>query len=496
MMSWRAAAGILALGVAATYAASDSLRSELALPGVTSYFPGDAGYANASRAFNLRFTLEPVAVVYPSSVHELSEIVKIGKEHHLRVSARSGGHSYIANGLGGENGNLVVDMSNFKKISVNPSTKTAVIESGNRLGEVAVALNNYGLAMAHGTCPYVGLGGHASYGGFGFTSRMWGLTLDNILSINLVLANGTIAKASPEINPDLFWALRGAGPSFAITTSIEFKAFNAPASVIVFDYNWQLTAAQAATALDTFQKFVAKPGLPAAFGSEIVLTRGHVEGNVTFAMAGGWHADPNLLNATVQPFLDAMPPLNGVSFFQGNWIESVENLGGNLNTSAAPDGTDTFYAKSLMTPEASPMDAAARGAFMNTIATEGFTTNVSWFFQIELYGGPNSAINAVPLDATAFAHRSSLFTIQFYASSFNNQPPYPDAGFTYLDHVVNNITSKSPPGWDFGAYTNYLEDKLPDFKHQYYASHYPRLLALKKELDPTGVFDFPVGIDD
>ncbi|KAF7326616.1 Glucooligosaccharide oxidase [Mycena venus] len=481
----------------ATFSAASELRSELALPGVTSFFPGDPGYANASRPFNLRFTLEPVAVVYPETVHELADIVKISKAHHLRVSARSGGHSYIANGLGGENGTLVIDMAKFTNVTVNPSTKTAVIETGNRLGDVALALNEYGFAMPHGTCPYVGLGGHASYGGYGFTSRMWGLTLDNILAINLVLANGTITKASKDVNPELFWAMRGAGPSFGITTSIEFSVFTAPASVIVFQYNWQLDVASAATALDTFQKFVIEPDLPQEFGAEIVLTRGGIAGNVSFGLTGAWHGDPSLLNGTVAPFLAAMPPLNAVTLTPNDWIGSVEFLAGStLNTSTAPDYTDTFYAKSLMTPQASPMNKAARTAFMNGLAHEGFTSNTSWFFQVELYGGSNSKINSVPTDETAFVHRSSLFTIQFYASSFNNAPPYPDFGFTFLDDLVNGITSNSPKDWDYGAYTNYMEDKLVDYKKRYYGSHFPRLLALKEKLDPTGVFDFPVGIDD
>ncbi|KAF7326967.1 Glucooligosaccharide oxidase [Mycena venus] len=504
----------------ATFSAASELRSELALPGVTSFFPGDPGYANASRPFNLRFTLEPVAVVYPETVHELADIVKIGKAHHLRVSARSGGHSYIANGLGGENGTLVIDMAKFTNVTVNPSTKTAVIETGNRLGDVALALNEYGFAMPHGygmspdsvfiplahlpplarqnmpICALAWADTHHT-AGMAFTSRMWGLTLDNILAINLVLANGTITKASKDVNPELFWAMRGAGPSFGITTSIEFSVFTAPASVIVFQYNWQLDVASAATALDTFQKFVIEPDLPQEFGAEIVLTRGAIAGNVSFGLTGAWHGDPSLLNGTVAPFLAAMPPLNAVTLTPNDWIGSVEFLAGStLNTSTAPDYTDTFYAKSLMTPQASPMNKAARTAFMNGLAHEGFTSNTSWFFQVELYGGSNSKINSVPTDETAFVHRSSLFTIQFYASSFNNAPPYPDFGFTFLDDLVDGITSNSPKDWDYGAYTNYMEDKLVDYKKRYYGSHYPRLLALKEKLDPTGVFDFPVGIDD
>ncbi|KAJ7160913.1 glucooligosaccharide oxidase [Mycena filopes] len=487
---------LLAL-VSATSSVAHDLRSDLTLPGVTSFFPGDPGYANASRAFNLRFTLEPVAVVYPETVHELADIVKIGKANKLRVSARSGGHSYIANGLGGENGTLVIDMARFTNITVDPASRTAVVGSGSRLGDIALALNDYGLAMSHGTCPYVGIGGHSSYGGYGFTSRMWGLTLDNVLSINLVLANGTITTASKDVNSDLFWAMRGAGPSFAITTSIEFSVYPAPASVIIFQYNWQLDVESAATALGTFQKFVLEPDLPPEFGAEIVLTRGAVAGNVSWGLTGAWHGDPSLLNGTVAPFLAAMPPLHGVTFTPGNWIESVSVLAGStLNTSSAPDYTDTFYAKSLMTPQASPMNAAARTSFMRTLAYEGFASNTSWFFQVELYGGANSKINAVDAAATAFAHRTSLFTIQFYASSFNNAPPYPEAGFKFLDDLVDGIVSNSPKDWDYGAYTNYMEDRLVDYKKRYWGKHVPRLVALKKRLDPTGVFDFPVGIDD
>ena len=101
--------------------------------------------------------------------------MKIGAQYNLRVVARSGGHSYIANGLGGKDGLLVVDMSNFKTVSVDPSTHVATIGPGNRVGDVALALNNKGRAMPHGTCPYVGIGGHS--GQFFFT----------LISIQLIL---------------------------------------------------------------------------------------------------------------------------------------------------------------------------------------------------------------------------------------------------------------------------------------------------------------------
>ncbi|PPQ97240.1 hypothetical protein CVT26_000766 [Gymnopilus dilepis] len=452
--------------------------------------PGEPSYVNASRPFNLRFDFKPAAVAFPTTVQEVFDLVKIGHAANHQVVARSGGHSYIANALGGKNGDIVIDMSNFKKITVDDKAGTAVIETGNRLGDIISALAAHGRGLPHGTCSYVGIGGHSAFGGFGFTSRLWGLTIDAILSIDLVLANGTITTASEKVNPDLFFAMRGAGSSFGIATAITVKTFAAPPTATIFSYNWQYTAAEAAAALSEYQKFVLTADLPPEFDAEIVVTKGNEQGNVTIGLAGGWYLPIETLNATLKPFFDKVPPPRAANFDTGDYLHSAINLaGGSLDTSA-PDSTDTFYAKSLMTPEASPISDKALQAFMNVVANEGFTTPVGWFFQIELFGGKNSAINAVKSTATAFARRNSLFTIQFYASSPGNIPPYPKEGFTFLDG------ESSPPNWDYGAYTNYIDDRLVDWEVRYYAQNYLRLRALKDLYDPRGTFTFPTSIQD
>lgn len=141
---------------------ADNLKGSLTSAGISAVFPGDKRYGNASTPFNLRFTFQPAAVTFPKTPKDVSKIVKIGTSLGLQIVARSGGHSYIANGLGGRNGSLVVDLSNFKAITANPSNGTALIESGNRLGDIALALNDAGRALPHGSCPYVGIGGHSS----------------------------------------------------------------------------------------------------------------------------------------------------------------------------------------------------------------------------------------------------------------------------------------------------------------------------------------------
>ena len=113
-----------------------------------------------SLVVNLRYTFQPTAIVYPNNAQDVSTAMKIGVQYNHQVVARSGGHSYIANGLRGKDGLLVVDMSNFKTFSID-SRNVATIGPGNRLGDVALALNNNGRAMPHGTCPYVGIGGHS-----------------------------------------------------------------------------------------------------------------------------------------------------------------------------------------------------------------------------------------------------------------------------------------------------------------------------------------------
>ncbi|ESK89755.1 glucooligosaccharide oxidase [Moniliophthora roreri MCA 2997] len=472
------------------------LTNDLYSASITAIFPNDDRYPAASSAYNQRFEFAPAAITYPDTPEDVSKIVQIGEANNLQVVARSGGHSYIANGLGGKDGALVVDLTNIKSISIESSSQIASIETGNRLGDIAVKLNEQGRALPHGTCPYVGIGGHIAFGGFGFTSRMWGLTLDTIVAVNTVLANGTIVRVTNDNYPDLFFALRGAAPSYGITTSVEVQTFAAPEYSIVFSYTWELDYQTAAQGLIDFQSFVATPDLPPEFGGELTLTKAETEGNVSIQFIGGWYGSQGALEAVIQPFLEKLPtPKTNDRLGNGSYIDTVSQLGGGLDTSA-PDRTDTFYAKSLMTPEEQPLTLEAAQSFMNYLAHEGFNANLSWFMQVELYGGANSKINSVPVDSTAFARRNSVFTWQLYASSADAKPPYPDEGFTFVDGVADSVVKSMPADWDYGAYANYVEDKLDNWEQLYFGNHYDRLKSIKDSYDPYGVFTFPTSIED
>ncbi|KAJ7841856.1 glucooligosaccharide oxidase [Mycena leptocephala] len=478
-----------------TQTSSSTLSQNLTADGIAAVFPEDSTYSAATQAYNSRFTISPAAVAYPTNAQQVAAAVLAGTTLNMEVVARSGGHSYIANGLGGTSGSLVVDLSKMKAITVRASNNTAIIETGNRLGDIALALNAAGRAIPHGTYSYVGIGGLSGYGGFGFTSRAWGLTLDTIKSATVVLANGTIAMASSTVNTDLFWAIRGASPSFGIVTSIEVQTFPAPASAIVFQYGWNsMDITTASNAIASFQTFAAS-NIPPEFGAELVFSKGPSSGQVAVEWAGAWYGAASAFNTTLAPYLQTLPTPSWQTISPGSYINSVSVLSGQpLNTSTAAESPDTFYTKSLMTPSGSPMSAAAIKAFVTYMANRGFTSDTAWFVEVELYGGSNSAINAVPLDSTAFAKRDTLFTIQLYASSLNSMPPYPADGFTFLDGMAASIVSNSPTNWGYGTYLNYIDDRLTNASTLYYGSHYARLQSIKAALDPKNTFRFPVGV--
>lgn len=159
-----------------------------------------------SAAYNQRLQPSPAALITPSTVSDISTAIKCASAASVPVSAKSGGHSYASYGLGGvEEEALIIELSNFKNITLEQNGNVKV-GAGNRLGDVALALNEMGRGLPHGTCPYVGIGGHASYGGYGYASRMWGLTVDTITAFDAVLANGTVVeKVSSNSEPDLYW---------------------------------------------------------------------------------------------------------------------------------------------------------------------------------------------------------------------------------------------------------------------------------------------------
>ena len=173
---------------------------------------------------------------------------------------------------------------------------------------------------------------------------------------------------------DFDQAFRGASSSIGVVTSIRVNTFAAPPSATIFVYNWDLSDADAASATKQFQNFV-QTNIPAEFSGDIIFQKGSSRGRVNLGLTGGWYGPPDQLAKVIAPFLNALPPPGGQNISSGTYIESVEILGrlGRLNTTGIPDTRDTFYAKSIMTPEASPMTIKTLNALMSYLGDTGFT---------------------------------------------------------------------------------------------------------------------------
>ncbi|KDQ22186.1 hypothetical protein PLEOSDRAFT_41920 [Pleurotus ostreatus PC15] len=481
----------------------DGLLECLGTGHITTVPPGSPDFPQDSLAFNRRLQYTPAAIVFPTSAQEVSAAVLCAAGAGIHVAARSGGHNYGAFSLGGQNGSLVVDLSKMNKIVVN-ANGTASFQTGNRLGDVALTLFDNGeRAMAHGTCPHVGSGGHAGCGGFGFASRMWGLLIDQVESAEVVLANGSIVQTSTSINSDLFWAIRGASPSFGIVTEYRTKTHAAPSENVIFTYTYLVDPAAATkifTEFQSFSKSLAPPELGLQVSVRQYFQRGVVHMNLTGVYYGG-----------VEHFHDVFDPLlSNLSSMHINhnyenvttyaWVPSLIQLSevGTLNTSSPilKGSHDTFFAKSLMVYEDALLKDEAIQSFFNYVSLEGVHTLTSWFVLVDLFGGKGSAITAVANNATAYSQRKGLYNFQMYARSPNHQPPFPTDGLAFVNNMLGSITGKMPPNWPFGAFTCYTDPTLEpkQWQSQYYGENFSKLTTLHFKYDSKSLFNYPQGI--
>lgn len=219
--------------------ATKSLQDCLAAKNVPVFFATSSGFSQLAQPYNLRLAYTPSVIVVPTEAGQVTDAVLCAAASNVKVQAKSGGHSYASFSSGGQNGSMIIDLQAYQDINVDPEEYyQAKVGAGVRLGDLALSLYNQSQrALPHGTCPGVGVGGHATHGGYGYTSRAWGLTLDHIIAADVVLANGSFVHVSAGEYPDIYYALRGAADSFGIIIYFYFQTVPAPSSVV----NWSYT---------------------------------------------------------------------------------------------------------------------------------------------------------------------------------------------------------------------------------------------------------------
>ena len=226
---------------------------------------GDAQYDEARKLYNGMIDKQPMLIARCADVADVITAVNFGRDNALAIAIRGGGHN--GPGLGSVDDGLMIDLSMMKGVHVDPVNATVRVEPGCTSGDVDHATHAFGLAVPFGIVSTTGVGGLTLGGGTGYLTRQHGLTIDNLIAADVVLADGTFRTASQKENPDLLWALRGGGGNFGVVTSFVFRAHpvkNVFAGPIFWD-----AAQHGATVMRAYRDFL--PNAPEALGSFVGL---------------------------------------------------------------------------------------------------------------------------------------------------------------------------------------------------------------------------------
>lgn len=371
-------------------------------------------------------------------------------------------------------------MKNFRNFSIDPVTQIATIGAGTPLQDVTRKLHDAGgRAMAHGTCPSIGIGGHATIGGQGPTSRMWGMALDHILEVEVVLANSTTILASTTMNPDVLFAVKGAGASFGIVTEFKVRTEPAPCSAVQYSYTFGVRSN--ADLFKEWQALISDPNLSRKFTS--VFTVSH---NTTVVSGTYFGTKAEFDAFQLEHRFPGSTRSSAVEFT--DWTGLVAHWGEEAFLQLITDVPTWFYSKSLSFSPQTLIPASGIDALFQYLMNQTSGTP-AWFVIFNLVGG---AINDVQTNATAYSHRNSLYWLQSYAVTVGRVS---QTTIDFLDGINNLIEASLPgSGTNFGAYPGYVDPRLPDSQVAYWGSNLPRLRQIKATIDPTDVFHNPQSV--
>lgn len=325
------------------------------------------------------------------------------------------------------------------------------------------------------------MGGHFTIGGLGTMSREWGMALDHIIEVEVVLANSSIVKASSTQHPDVFFAIKGAAAGFGVVTEFKLLTHQAPRQALQYTFTWNLgsTAAKAKLFKD-WQKLISSENLTRRFASELVVSEaGVLLSGSFFGTRDEWHSFE---------LEKRFPPSNsGNVATLTDWLGMLNSGAENLIEQVAGGVPASFYAKSMPFTSQTLIPDAGVDAMFKYIdsATKG---TLAWFIIFDLEGG---AVNDVPVNATAYAHRDAIMWMQSYAISLVG--PVSQITKKFLSGL-NDVISSFRPNAGLTAYPGYVDPYLKDPQSAYWASNLPRLQRIKSAIDPKDVFHNPQSV--
>ncbi len=439
--------------------------------------PGSSAFRALAPVYNERYDgIVPRAIALPLDADDVGAAIRWAAHYGVPTRTRSGGHSYA--GYSTVQGGLVLDLRHLQRIAVNSGAGTASIGAGTQLIDVYTALAAAGRTIPAGSCPSVGIGGHALGGGMGLAGRAFGLACDNIAALELVTAEGRVVQVSEQSDPDLLWALRGGGGgNFGVVTQFEMRLHPTPSSASWFFISWPWSqAAEAVTAWQTWA--------PRAPGQ--VTSIFHLEaGGGNSVLVGGQYLGPS---RHLSSLLSPLTAVSGASVTSGEqdyaglqqrWAGCLGKPLASCHTVGTRAGgtlpRESFAAKSDYVENPLPPSGVSA---MVAAAEERNNAPGSGALLLDQYGG---AINQVAPDATAFVHRQNLFCIQYL--TYNGDEAWLRQAHARMRPYVSGM-----------AYQNYIDPTLSGWQAAYYGANYSRLLDVQRRIDPQHFFNFPQAI--
>ena len=432
--------------------------------------PTDADYDTARAVYNGMVDKRPALIARCVDVADVISSVNFAREQKMLLAIRGGGHN--GPGMGTCDGGLVIDLGSMKGVRVDPAQKTVRVEPGCTAGDVDHATHVFGLAVPFGIVASTGVAGLTLGGGTGYLTRKYGLTIDNLIEADVVLADGSLVTASATSNPDLFWALRGGGGNFGVITSFLFKAHPVK-DVFAGPIFWD--AADAMTVIQAYRDFIgtAPEELGIFVGLKTVpgvdpFPKEHW-GKRACAIIGSFNGSAADGEKAMAPLLAKLPkPLF-------NWM-------GPMPFPAINSLFDPFFPKGLQW--------YWKGDFVTSLSDEAIKVHIAQSgspasdFCLTHFYPINGAVHRVATDATAWPQRNASFNMVIAAvdPDAKNADKLKTWGRAYWKAV-------HPFNKDGGAYVNFMFDDEADGRLEAtYGPNYGRLKSVKKKYDPANLF--------
>ncbi len=442
------------LSKAAVEELRDALRGRLLLP-------GSEGYDDARRVLNASIDKHPALIAQCMGAADVREAVSFASDYGLLVAVKCGGHS--SSGQSTCDGGLLIDLSPLQGVRVDPVAQTAWVAGGSLLGAMDAEAMAFGLVTTAGTVSHTGVGGLTLGGGYGRVARRYGLTLDNVLGVEIVTADGQFHRANAEENPDLYWAVRGGGGNFGVVTAFQFQLH--PMSRDVVGGRVMFPLSEARRVLEFYADYSVSA--PDDLYMDFFMGQGPGDApggaGISVCYSGPVDQAERLLapiRSVAPPTVDALTTMDYVALQRSGDIDDPRALGVYLKGGFL-SGVDGALVDRLM---------------------DGFEAHpgrrVGFFLQHA--GG---AIDRVPTDATAFANRNCSHNLGISVGWPMARTPDPSAHIDYLRRYWASVEPLTQ-----GFYTNDVADQSGGKIRSNYGSNYARLVTVKNRYDPTNLF--------